>query len=193
MHYILNLSNYFFCTRCLVKSWVLSKEQFFQWNIPLRYLLNAKSLFMSWSLTGICLQWSKWFGPKFSCFRVLHRIKCRVNVNFLIIWYINWFNYVFFVITYRFRLRRVVESLFFRLFTFLLIFIDVSVVIADLVQNPTGKSEITDLQKVDLIITVWFVVELILRYVSSFFRKKKWNAPKVNSSKFVIFLEYENR
>ena len=65
-----------------------------------------------------------------------------------------------------------VESLFFRLFTFLLIFIDVSVVIADLVQNPTGKSEITDLQKVDLIITVWFVVELILRYVLSFFRKK---------------------
>ena len=72
----------------------------------------------------------------------------------------------FFVITYRFRLRRVVESLFFRLFTFLLIFIDVSVVIADLVQNPTGKSEITELQKVDLIITVWFVVELILRYVN---------------------------
>ena len=71
-----------------------------------------------------------------------------------------------------------VESLFFRLFTFLLIFIDVSVVIADLVQNPTGKSEITDLQKVDLIITVWFVVELILRYVSSFFRKKNEMPPR---------------
>ena len=64
---------------------------------------------------------------------------------------------------YRFRLRRVVESLFFRVVTFLLIFIDVAVVIADLVQNPETKNEVTPLQIVDLIITVWFVVELILR------------------------------
>ena len=65
----------------------------------------------------------------------------------------------------KWRLRRIVESLWFRSFTFLLIFVDVILVIIDLVdQGIESKHEtFTEIQKVDLVFTCWFVIELILR------------------------------
>jgi PTEN phosphatase family protein len=66
----------------------------------------------------------------------------------------------------RWRLRRIVESLGFRALTMILIVIDLSVVIADLIQNPGVNASINSLQIIDLIITIWFVIELILRLVA---------------------------
>ena len=62
----------------------------------------------------------------------------------------------------RWRLRRMVESLGFRALTFLLIILDVIIVTIDLINNPE-KLQMNGYQIVDLIITVWFVAELILR------------------------------
>ena len=55
-----------------------------------------------------------------------------------------------------------VESLGFRALTFLLIILDVIIVTIDLINNPE-KLQMNGYQIVDLIITVWFVAELILR------------------------------
>lgn len=66
----------------------------------------------------------------------------------------------------RWRLRRTVESLWFRVFTFVLIVIDIIVVIVDLVNNPGANLTFNSLQLTDLILTVWFVIELILRIVA---------------------------
>ena len=37
-------------------------EHFLQGNVPIRHLLSCKTSF--YVLTEICLQWSKWLGPK---------------------------------------------------------------------------------------------------------------------------------
>lgn len=66
----------------------------------------------------------------------------------------------------RWRLRRVVESLWFRLLTMLLIIIDLCVVLADITTYQEDQLRFTNLQVVDLVITVWFVVELGLRIIS---------------------------
>ena len=66
----------------------------------------------------------------------------------------------------RWRLRRTVESLWFRTFTFLLIVTDIIVVIIDLVNNPGVNLTFNSLQLVDLVLTIWFVIELFLRIVA---------------------------
>ncbi len=66
----------------------------------------------------------------------------------------------------RWRLRRFVESFAFRVFTFFLIIFDICIVIADLVDNPDPGGKMSTLQVIDLIITVWFVIELVLRIVA---------------------------
>ena len=70
----------------------------------------------------------------------------------------------------RWRLRRIVESLIFRLTTFFLIFLDVIIVIVDLVENsdPADKASesLNTYEVIDLVLTLWFVVELILRIVA---------------------------
>ena len=78
----------------------------------------------------------------------------------------------FFCTTYhsRWRLRRIVESLVFRLTTFFLIFLDVIIVIVDLVENSdeekTGNEPLNSYEIIDLVLTLWFVVELLLRIVA---------------------------
>merc|ERR1739844_156477 len=67
----------------------------------------------------------------------------------------------------RWRLRRIVESLIFRLFTFFLIFLDVIIVIIDLAtQDSKNPKNLNPLQIVDLVLTLWFVIELMLRIVA---------------------------
>ena len=63
------------------------------------------------------------------------------------------------------RLRRIVESFWFRIFTFLLIIIDLIVVIIDLC-NDFDSVAFNEYQIVDLIITIWFVLELVLRVIA---------------------------
>ena len=57
------------------------------------------------------------------------------------------------------------ESLTFRALTFFLIILDVIVVIIDLVNYPQSQT-MNPCQIIDLIITVWFVIELALRIVA---------------------------
>ncbi|TRY63667.1 hypothetical protein TCAL_08699 [Tigriopus californicus] len=65
----------------------------------------------------------------------------------------------------RWRLRRVIESLFFRVLTLLLIVIDIIIVILDL---ASGKDfdEVSTYQIIDLIFTIYFVVEIFLRLIA---------------------------
>ncbi len=65
-------------------------------------------------------------------------------------------------------LRRVIESFFFRVFTMLLIVFDICIVIADLATQGSrvGNSSMSVFSLLDLIITIYFVVEIILRIVA---------------------------
>ena len=63
------------------------------------------------------------------------------------------------------RLRRIVESLWFRAFTFLLIVVDLIVVIIDLCYDYDTETY-NEYEIIDLIITLWFVIELVLRIVA---------------------------
>ena len=59
------------------------------------------------------------------------------------------------------------ESLVFRLTTFFLIFLDVVIVIVDLAENSDKqKGDLNAYEIIDLVLTIWFVVELILRIVA---------------------------
>ena len=60
------------------------------------------------------------------------------------------------------------ESLFFRLTTFFLIFLDVIIVIVDLSSGAENSANepLNPYEIIDLVLTLWFVVELILRIVA---------------------------
>ena len=61
------------------------------------------------------------------------------------------------------------ESLFFRLTTFFLIFLDVIIVIVDLASSDAESSAddpLNSYEIIDLVLTLWFVVELLLRIVA---------------------------
>ena len=62
--------------------------------------------------------------------------------------------------------RRAIESLAFRAFTFTLIIVDIIVVIIDLINYQGDELQrFNAYQMIDLIITIWFVLELGLRIV----------------------------
>lgn len=65
----------------------------------------------------------------------------------------------------RWRLRRVIESLFFRVLTLFLILFDIVIVILDLASSKQEDS-ISTYQIIDLIFTIYFVVEIILRLLA---------------------------
>lgn len=60
------------------------------------------------------------------------------------------------------RLRRTIESIFFRLFTLLLILVDIVIVIVDLSLEGSQPG----LQIVDLVISIYFVIEVSLRLIA---------------------------
>ncbi len=60
------------------------------------------------------------------------------------------------------RLRRTIESIFFRLFTLLLILVDIVIVIVDLSIEGSQPG----LQIVDLVISIYFVIEVSLRLIA---------------------------
>jgi len=77
-----------------------------------------------------------------------------------------------------FKLRRTVENIYFRLFTMLLIILDIGFVITEAVLNcavdPTSKT----IRNLELALSVYFVVEVLLRMIALtpkvFFSKKSW-------------------
>ena len=60
------------------------------------------------------------------------------------------------------------ESLIFRLTTFFLIFLDVIIVIVDLSSGAESSADdpLNSYEIIDLVLTLWFVVELLLRIVA---------------------------
>ena len=77
------------------------------------------------------------------------------------------------------KLRRVVENIYFRVFTFLLIILDVGLVITEISINCSSDPISTIIRNLDVAISVYFVVEVFLRIVALtpkvFFSKKSWH------------------
>lgn len=59
------------------------------------------------------------------------------------------------------RLRRAVENIYFRIFTFILIFGDISIVITEMVISCSGNPVSIILRHVDLILSTYFLIEVI--------------------------------
>ena len=65
------------------------------------------------------------------------------------------------------KLRRIVENIFFRIFTFLLIFLDIGFVIAEIVISCAGDYSSTIIRYLELVLSVYFLVEA--RYIISIY------------------------
>jgi hypothetical protein len=59
------------------------------------------------------------------------------------------------------RLRRAVENIYFRLFTFILIFADIGLVVAEMVISCSGNPVSIILRHADLILSTYFIIEVI--------------------------------
>ena len=63
----------------------------------------------------------------------------------------------------RWRSRRVIESIFFRLSTLILIFIDLIIVIVDLAMGQDPEDSHYGLKEADFVLSIYFVLEVITR------------------------------
>ena len=59
------------------------------------------------------------------------------------------------------KLRRTVENIYFRLFTFILIFTDIGIVFAELAISCSGNPVSIILRQVDLILSTYFLIEVL--------------------------------
>jgi len=86
------------------------------------------------------------------------------------------------------RLRRAVENIYFRIFTFILIFGDISIVITEMVISCSGNPVSIILRHVDLILSTYFLIEVILRILALtpkvFFSRHSWH----NVVDFIVVL-----
>ena len=77
------------------------------------------------------------------------------------------------------KLRRVVENIYFRIFTFLLIIIDIILVITEIIINCSWHPASIILRNIDVAISIYFIIEVILRIIALspkvFFSKKSWH------------------
>ena len=62
----------------------------------------------------------------------------------------------------KWKTRRIIESIWFRIFTFVLILLDVAIVIVEIVQDDHGEHN-TAFLVIDLVITIYFVIEIGFR------------------------------
>ena len=58
------------------------------------------------------------------------------------------------------KLRRIVENIYFRIFTFLLIILDICLVVTEITINCSGSPVSTSVRYVDLAISIYFVLEV---------------------------------
>jgi len=77
------------------------------------------------------------------------------------------------------KLRRIVENIYFRVFTFLLIITDISIVITEISINCSWNPVSIVLRNLDVAISVYFVIEVLARIFALtpkvFFSKKSWH------------------
>lgn len=65
---------------------------------------------------------------------------------------------------FHWKLRRVVENIYFRIFTFLLILLDISLVIAEIYISCSWNPVSIIIRHIDLILSIYFVIEVRLVY-----------------------------
>lgn len=86
------------------------------------------------------------------------------------------------------KLRRTVEHIYFRIFTFLLIFLDIAFVIVELVKDCAGDEVSTIIRNLEVCLSVYFLIEVFMRVVALtpkvFFSKKSWH----NVVDFIVVL-----
>ena len=77
------------------------------------------------------------------------------------------------------KLRRIVENIYFRIFTFLLIILDVALVITEISIDCSSSEVSTYIRNIDVAISVYFVLEVFLRIIALtprvFFSKRSWH------------------
>jgi len=80
---------------------------------------------------------------------------------------------------FHWKLRRFVENVYFRIITFLLIFLDIGFVITELVFSCAGNPTSVIIRHLELALSVYFLIEVILRVIALtpqvFFSKKSWH------------------
>jgi len=77
------------------------------------------------------------------------------------------------------KLRRIVENIYFRIFTFLLIILDIALVIAEIYLSCSWNPVSVIIRNIDLILSIYFVIEVFLRIVALtpkvFFSRASWH------------------
>ena len=77
------------------------------------------------------------------------------------------------------KLKRIVENIYFRIFTLFLIILDIILVIVDISMNCSWHPVSIIIRNIDTAISVYFVIEVILRIIALtpkvFFRRKSWD------------------
>jgi len=63
------------------------------------------------------------------------------------------------------KMRRIVENIYFRLFTFFLIVLDIGLVVTEIAISCSGNPVSIIIRHVDLVISVYFIIEVILRII----------------------------
>eukprot|EP00090_Calanus_glacialis_P039784 TRINITY_DN6927_c0_g1_i6.p1 TRINITY_DN6927_c0_g1~~TRINITY_DN6927_c0_g1_i6.p1 ORF type:complete len:599 (-),score=158.90 TRINITY_DN6927_c0_g1_i6:76-1872(-) len=80
---------------------------------------------------------------------------------------------------FHWKLRRVVENIYFRIFTFLLILLDISLVIAEIYISCSWNPVSIIIRHIDLILSIYFVIEVFLRIIALtpkvFFSRASWH------------------
>ena len=61
---------------------------------------------------------------------------------------------------FHWKLRRIVENIYFRIFTFLLIILDISLVIAEVHINCSWNPVSVIIRNIDMILSIYFVIEV---------------------------------
>jgi len=77
------------------------------------------------------------------------------------------------------KLLRIVENIYFRLLTFLLIFVDIGFVIAEMAISCAGDYTSTIIRHLELVLSIYFLIEVFLRIMALtpkvFFSKRSWH------------------
>ena len=77
------------------------------------------------------------------------------------------------------KLKRIIENIYFRIFTLFLIILDIILVIVDISMNCSWHPVSIIIRNIDTAISVYFVIEVILRIIALtpkvFFRRKSWD------------------
>eukprot|EP00092_Neocalanus_flemingeri_P009379 GFUD01010093.1.p1 GENE.GFUD01010093.1~~GFUD01010093.1.p1 ORF type:complete len:615 (+),score=137.39 GFUD01010093.1:290-2134(+) len=63
------------------------------------------------------------------------------------------------------KMRRIVENIYFRIFTFFLIVLDIGLVVTEIAISCSGNPVSIIIRHIDLVISIYFVIEVVLRII----------------------------